>query len=242
MVVIKAVLGALLGAIAGFLLFAVAGYPLFLAAAGGRDINGGIAMGMVSGFGPLGAAIGMIAGVAFVLMRHGRPSRPDADKTKGQLIFAGVAALVVGYVVLLLILQGPAKIRLDQAVLHFEVRTAATALADDGVFKPHGDLWDHYDGRTIPVPITIRMDGDQAILTGSFRVEAGMQRMQLRAHLAPALTLGVSLPLYPAIELAPGFTPWRAVDSLINPQTEDLELAFAQKVHMVRYQAVPREE
>ena len=45
MIAVKALLGVIIGAVIGTLLFVVAGYPLLVAAAGGRDMNGGIAMG-----------------------------------------------------------------------------------------------------------------------------------------------------------------------------------------------------
>ena len=76
-------MGMVVGAICGTVLFVGLSYPLFLAAAGGRDMNGGIAMGMVTGMVPLGIVVGAIGGMA-LLSIAGRYSA-DGD-TMGMLV------------------------------------------------------------------------------------------------------------------------------------------------------------
>ncbi len=247
MLVIKVVAAAVLGAVLGAILFVVAGYPLFLAAAGGRDMNGGIAMGMVTGIGPLGAIVGAIAGVLIVLARHSR--KPD-DESKGRpkgrgghITIGVIIASILSYMALLLYLQGPAKIRLaDNPDINVEIRTSAASIAQNGDFKPNGDLFDHYTKKVVPVPMTLSVNGEAALFTGSYRVGENMQRMRLRVHLSPTLTLNATVPVLPGQELVPGYSGWSAVDSMDNPKTGKLELAFAQKTHMYRYQVIRRDQ
>ncbi len=236
MLVLKALIGLVVGAIVGLLLAVGAGYPLLLAAAGGRDMNGGIAMGMVTGLGPAGAVVGAIVGLLIVLA----PASLFKGKS-GLAIGGGVALLVVGYFVLLIVLQGPPKLRVDRADVAFEVRTDATLLADDDAFEPKVGLWDHYTDQTIDIPITVSVADGQAVLAGSYRVVDDMFRMQLRVQLSPRLHLTATVPTGPAMEVTQTFTGWIKVSAIHDPVTGDLELAYNQRTHMYRYKAVPRE-
>jgi hypothetical protein len=85
MTAMKVAGAALLGLIAGYILSGALLYPLFLAAEGGRDMNGGIAMGVFFGLAPVGAIVGAITGAAWVLRRARREtgSSGDTDASAG---------------------------------------------------------------------------------------------------------------------------------------------------------------
>ena len=103
--VMKVVACTVLGAVFGVILFVFAGYPLLLAAAGGRDMNGGIAMGMVTGVAPLGLFIGGFAGFAIGLrwaVARPQDRRPFTARRKYTIAGVLAALVVVGFAVSLL--------------------------------------------------------------------------------------------------------------------------------------------
>lgn len=81
MTAILAIFAALIGAVAGYLGSILIVYPILLALEGGRDINGGLAIGVALGVGPVGAIIG--AGLAMGLTiwaRRPKPQSGDAQR------------------------------------------------------------------------------------------------------------------------------------------------------------------
>ncbi len=243
MLVLKSVAASVAGAVVGFVLVVVAGYPLFLAAAGGRDMNGGIAMGVVGGLAPLGAVIGAVVGVVLVLMlnRKRAEDAPDSRfKARNWLIAGGV--LVVGYFGLLKVLHGPAKIPFDQQPdIHFEIRTTAASIGKQENFKPHGELYDHYTKKAIAIPLKLSINGGASVVSGAYRIVGGLERNRLRVHLASDLTIFATVPVHTGGGRAPGFSKWMTVDDIANPQTGKSELGFSQKTHMYRYQVIARQ-
>ncbi|MEQ9638621.1 MAG: hypothetical protein RIM84_01230 [Alphaproteobacteria bacterium] len=235
MLALKIIAGVVIGAIVGVLLAVFAIYPLLVAAAGGRDMNGGIAMGMVTGLGPASAIIGAIVGLLIVL------APPELFKGRSGLMMAGgAAALVVGYAVLLIILHGPAKLRVDRADIVFEVRTAAAPL---GAVAPTVDLWDHHTGESIALPVVMSVTNGQSVLAGRYRLDGPDNfRMALRVWLSPNKYLTAAVPTAPAIEVTQTFTDWLKVDAIHDQATGGVELAYSQTTHMYRYKAVPREQ
>ena len=239
---LKYMLGAIIGAFFGSVGSVLLLYPLFVAANGGRDMNGGIAMGMVTVIAPAGLLLGTVAGVLLVNHLSNRKAT-EADKTpiKGPFVTVGVIlALVMGYFGFLTYLQGPAKISFaSNPEIHFEIRTTVKSLAQDSNFEITVDLFNHRDDTAVPVEVNIQIEGELAFIKGSFRMDEEARERALRAHLAPNLLLSMNLPLYPGFEMVPGKTEWDAVDFIKQPLTGGLEAAFAQKEHMYRYEAVP---
>lgn len=249
MLLLKAILGTVVGAIAGIFLFVGLTYPLFLAAAGGRDMNGGIAMGMVTGIGPLGMLVGAIAGLVFVLVRSAAAGKEKQDEKpsgkRGLMVAGAIGLFAVGYIVLLFILQGPARISMQtEPDLHFEFRTAASSLVNDDAFTPHAMLFGHSDKRSVPIATSLRIDGETAYLKGKIHVVKGKgyENMRLVAQFAPDLIVEATVPLYPGAEVLPGLREWDAVDYIRMPLSGDSELGYSQDVHMYRYQVLAHEE
>ena len=248
MIAVKALLGVIIGAVIGTLLFVVAGYPLLVAAAGGRDMNGGIAMGMVTHIGPMGAFLGAVCGLGFALAQSRpstrQPMSEEARKRRSLKIFAVLVGLVAGYFVLLLYLQGPPRISMQtEPDLYFEFRTSTESLVQSDTFTPRAELFGHYNNRVVPIPTQIRIEGGEAFLSGSIQVEKGKgyDDLRLRAVLAPNLIVDTTVPLYPGAEVLPGLTEWQAVDYIQNPVTGESELGYSQKTHLYRYEVLPHE-
>ena len=249
MILIKALLGLVIGAIAGAAILVGLTYPLFLAAAGGRDMNGGIAMGMVTGIAPLGLVLGAAAGVAFVWLRHTRARAAAARQTSPgrgwRPVVGGLAVFAVGYFTLLLWLQGPAKISMQQEPdLHFEFRTTAASIVQSDDFSPHAELFGHANNTRVPIPTTLRVEGELAYLSGVFQVQLGKgyEKLRLRAVLSPDLIVDATVPLWPGAEVVPGLTDWNAVDFITMPISDETQLGYSQKIHMLRYEVRPHGE
>lgn len=249
MILIKALLGLVIGGILGAAILVGLTYPLFLAATGGRDMNGGIAMGMVTSIGPLGLLIGAACGLAYVLLRHGRSNptpAPEAVRSGGwRTVGGGLAVFILGYLTLLLWLQGPAKISMQQEPdLHFEFRTAAASIDQSNGFSPSAELFGHADNTRVPIPTTLRVEGGLAYLSGVLHVQLGKgyENLRLRAVLSPDLIVDATVPLWPGTEVAPGLTDWNAVDFITMPISEETQLGYSQEVHMLRYEVRPHGE
>ena len=245
MVIVKAIAAALFGAVFGFFFLAVAAYPLLVAAEGGRDLNGGIAMGVFTGLGPLGAVLGAALGFGLILWLNQAKQETDAERPAarrgGRIAMGAVVALVVGYFALLIALQGPAKIRLDKADLQFEVRAPKSLVAQIEDFTPHSGLHDAHTDEVIPIASTVRAEGDMAIVSGSYRPSQKYDGLRLCVELAPDLAVIATVPTTPGMEVAPDFTDWFKVDRIDNPKTGESELAYNQETHMYRYRALLRE-
>ncbi|MEM7068593.1 MAG: hypothetical protein AAF478_06880 [Pseudomonadota bacterium] len=245
MKVLKYISFIVLGAVLGFVLTVVAGYPLLVALEGGRDINGGIAMGVFFQLGPVGGVIGALIGMILAAATDRDPKKEQETEKKsgkgGIIIIGSIMAVVFGYFLLLAYVKGPAPISLAEADVQFEVRTPTSFVSKSGEFTVGVDLFDHYTKEAIIVPVTQTQDGENLILTGKYRAKKNYQRMRLRAHLSPELTLSATVPTLPAMELKPGYTEWIKVGYLENPVTGDSELGYNQRIHMYRYQPVERE-
>ena len=249
MIFIKAILGVIIGAILGIILFVGLTYPLFLAAEGGRDMNGGIAMGMVTGIGPLGMIVGAFSGLLFVLIRNRSKPEPktteEPDGRRGLWIAGIIGAFVIGYFGLLFYLQGPPKISMQtEPDLHFEFRSPKSNLVNNDDFKPYAELFGHYDKTSVPIATNINIDEENATLSGKLHVEKGKgyEKMRLRAWFGPDLIVEATVPLYPGQEVSPGLTDWVSADYIRKPISDESELGYSQKIHMYRFQVLPHED
>ena len=223
-------------------------YPLVLAAYGGRDMNGGIAMGMVTGIAPLGLFIGAVGGLVLVLILSSPNKKTDrqqpSEGRKVPVILIRLRVLVSGYVLLLLFLQGPAGIRIaSEPDLHFEFKTSVSSLVASKEFKPQVQLFGHAKNQIIPLNSTLKIDGDQAILKGRFQVlkDRGYENLRLRAVWSPDLIVDPTVPLWPGAEVQPGWKAWDEVDYISMPLSNKTELGYSQKVHFYRYEVTPRD-
>ena len=248
MFVVKAFFAALFGGVFGAIALPMLLYPLFLAAHGGRDMNGGIAMGMVTGIAPLGLFIGAAGGLILVLFLSRPDIKPEpqmpATSRRVPIILIVLFALASGYVFLLLFLQGPAGIRIaSEPDLHFEFKTSVSSLVASKEFKPQVQLFGHAKNQIIPLNSTLKIDGDQAILKGRFQVlkDRGYENLRLRAVWSPDLIVDATVPLWPGAEVQPGWKAWDEVDYISMPLSNKTELGYSQKLHFYRYEVTPRD-
>jgi hypothetical protein len=240
---LKAIGMGLLGLVAGYILTAGALYPLFLAAAGGTDMNGGIAMGVFAELAPMGAVICALAGVVWVVWPRQEGSAEAVDPVKkrrrGIVIYSTITALVVGYFGLLILLQKPAGIEVKDAVIHFEVRAPVELIVNDGTFKPHGGWYRGDTEGMTPLALMLRTEGDFAVMSGSYQWSEQIDNMRIRVVWAPDLAVRTYVPTAPKIEVSREFRGWYKVDYIDNPKTGAGELAFNQDAHRSRYRAEP---
>ena len=237
MIVVKSILGLVIGAILGVVLSVGLIYPLLVLAEGGRDMNGGIAMGMVTSVAPMGAILGAIAGLTFVLM--GKANRP-----RGRSLAISLGVFALAYAAFFLFLKGPQRVAMaDEPDIYFEFRTSAASVQQSDDFQPYAELFGHAADTHLPIQTTLSVEGDYAILSGTlhYQLNKGYEKMRLRAVLSPDLIVDATTPLFPGLEVVPGMTEWRAVDFITMPISDETELGYSQDVHMVRHDVRRRE-
>ncbi len=236
-----AVFFSLLGAVAGYLAAFLLGYPL-LVALEGRDMNGGIAMGVAVGLGPLCAVIGAIGALLLtlrILKPKAKPALPvpddpieavdqvllTGDPSKKQSMFDTQALVAVGLVVVLIATVwiwlfddgAPPHFPVNgpRPVMQFELRVPASAIIEDDRFRIRAELrsWEHSISARRDLQRTNGANGE-TVLGGSVELHDKVAARSLQVWLSPLAMLEFNLNYAEVPDAEDAFGEWRPVDRI----------------------------